>query len=667
MNSAGFEPIGSRTSNNASARGTPLAAYDGLGGGGGQQHLTQQQRFGSGLSSPLSGIGGMGGGGGGGHLSQSDIDANIAAMAAAAGGGGGGLGGGGGSRSGTPLIYAGQQQQQQHLNSSSHLGGGGGGSNTPRLSGTPPPQQYAAQQQQQLSLQQQMQQLLLRTDSVASNDRGGGGSSVAQLRSAGGTPMAGSADVTRANSNAAFGSYPTGAGGSVNGGGGGRGSLAPTPNGVPLSSAEGGYGSGMPNPSDVTAAGIGGGGGDGNDYNTNHHNDDDDDGAAAEAAAGYGGAGGGAAASSTRYHSTSELRDTAMAAINQSIDAALRAEVKRMREEVTRLRKEAQRAARLDNEVKFLRNVTLLQHEEKVPIRLRELERDNLSLRRQVAVLEERLKSYDNDEYRQRLALQRSLVGSGGGGAQPVLLSGINIGGGGGDHHHHGHGTDGGGDDHGADGQAGGGSAGASGMGGRRPTSLMRTRQTSMSPLSATRRGLAPGGLAGTIGGVGMMGAAADPSSGATPSRTTADQIVIKPSDAADSCAGCRLKIAAMERVTRADRRELQEALSVTQSRLEAANAELTAVQNWVKSVVANSHQFPHTASQQPSLERVAGFAGPTAAGHAAARDRQLDPRSALGSAYYDRYADPHTQGMSGLTWSSAVAPQPSYLEARRR
>ena len=83
-----------------------------------------------------------------------------------------------------------------------------------------------------------------------------------------------------------------------------------------------------------------------------------------------------------------------------SMEVTLRGEVKRLREENSLLQKEAARANQLKNEVEFLRNVTLLQHEEKVPIRLRELEQENLSLRRRCSSLEERLRTLEAEDYR---------------------------------------------------------------------------------------------------------------------------------------------------------------------------------------------------------------------------------------------------------------------------
>lgn len=313
---------------------------------------------------------------------------------------------------------------------------------------------------------------------------------------------------------------------------------------------------------------------------------------------------------SAQYHSQAELRDTAMAAINQSIDSALRAEVKRMREEVTKLRKESQRASQLADEVAFLRNVTLLQHEEKVPIRLRELERENLGLRRQVATLEEKLKTYEHDEYRQRLAMQRNTLAA----------VGLDITGTGGSTAITGKDAD----------------ADKSGKG-------MRRRNTSLSPTSF-RRGTSVGG--------------ATPGASGSPKV----DIIVRGDTTLESCASCRLKIAAMERVNRADKKELQESLSLTQTRLDAANKELLAIQNWVKSVVANAHQYPHTSGQQPSLEHVATFTSPVGN-----RERALDPRSSLGERYFQQYADPAIRSQSGLAWSSTIAPAPTYLDARRR
>jgi hypothetical protein len=102
-----------------------------------------------------------------------------------------------------------------------------------------------------------------------------------------------------------------------------------------------------------------------------------------------------------------------MAAVMAALETALRAEVKKLREENTELRREAIRAKALQDELSILRNVTLTQHDEKVPIRLRELEQDNLRLRKTNASLEEKLRTFESDEFRQRLLDHHNLFGSG--------------------------------------------------------------------------------------------------------------------------------------------------------------------------------------------------------------------------------------------------------------
>ena len=96
-----------------------------------------------------------------------------------------------------------------------------------------------------------------------------------------------------------------------------------------------------------------------------------------------------------------------------ALETALRAEVKKLREENTELRREALRAKTLQEELVILRNVTLTQHDEKVPIRLRELEFENLRLRKVNASLEEKVRTFESDEFRQRLLDHHNLFGSG--------------------------------------------------------------------------------------------------------------------------------------------------------------------------------------------------------------------------------------------------------------
>ncbi|CUG55190.1 Hypothetical protein, putative [Bodo saltans] len=90
--------------------------------------------------------------------------------------------------------------------------------------------------------------------------------------------------------------------------------------------------------------------------------------------------------------------------IAASMDTALRGEIKRLREEVSDLRREASRGDALRSEVAMLRSVTLMQAEEKVPLRLRELEAENQRLKRANRSLEEKLISIEGDsKYRDLL------------------------------------------------------------------------------------------------------------------------------------------------------------------------------------------------------------------------------------------------------------------------
>ena len=99
-------------------------------------------------------------------------------------------------------------------------------------------------------------------------------------------------------------------------------------------------------------------------------------------------------------------RAATQAAMVASMEAALKGEVRRLKDENSTLRREAQRCRALQQEVDTLRAVTLLQSEEKVPIRLRELELENLRLKRVNRSLEERVSTLESDEHRQWLADQ---------------------------------------------------------------------------------------------------------------------------------------------------------------------------------------------------------------------------------------------------------------------
>jgi hypothetical protein len=102
---------------------------------------------------------------------------------------------------------------------------------------------------------------------------------------------------------------------------------------------------------------------------------------------------------------------SSMTAMMAALETALRAEVKKLREENTELRREAIRAKALEEEVTILRNVSLTHNEEKVPIRLREMEIENLRLRKINASLEEKLRTFESDEFRQRLLEYHNLFG----------------------------------------------------------------------------------------------------------------------------------------------------------------------------------------------------------------------------------------------------------------
>lgn len=99
-------------------------------------------------------------------------------------------------------------------------------------------------------------------------------------------------------------------------------------------------------------------------------------------------------------------RMATQAAMVASMEAALKGEVRRLKDENSELRREAQRARTLQQEVDTLRSVTLLQSEEKVPIRLRELELENFRLKRLNRSLEERVSTLESDEHRIWLADQ---------------------------------------------------------------------------------------------------------------------------------------------------------------------------------------------------------------------------------------------------------------------
>jgi hypothetical protein len=91
-----------------------------------------------------------------------------------------------------------------------------------------------------------------------------------------------------------------------------------------------------------------------------------------------------------------------------SMETALKGEIQRLKGENADLRREATRANVLQAELNILREVSLVQHEEKVPIRLQELERDNVRLRATNRSLEERVRMLELDDLRRRLVLPLS-------------------------------------------------------------------------------------------------------------------------------------------------------------------------------------------------------------------------------------------------------------------
>lgn len=98
-------------------------------------------------------------------------------------------------------------------------------------------------------------------------------------------------------------------------------------------------------------------------------------------------------------------------AVVASTETALRGEVKKLRDEMIELRREASKVKALQAEVTMLRNVTLMQSEEKVPIRLRELEIENLRLQRANRSLEEKLSSLEGEmKYRSLMSSANAIA-----------------------------------------------------------------------------------------------------------------------------------------------------------------------------------------------------------------------------------------------------------------
>jgi hypothetical protein len=91
------------------------------------------------------------------------------------------------------------------------------------------------------------------------------------------------------------------------------------------------------------------------------------------------------------------------AAVQAAEIVTQRSELKRLREENVHLRKMAEEYRKLEQEADYLRGASLMQHEEKVPIRLRQLEQENLRLRKLNTSFEERLKTLESEDYRQRM------------------------------------------------------------------------------------------------------------------------------------------------------------------------------------------------------------------------------------------------------------------------
>lgn len=227
-------------------------------------------------------------------------------------------------------------------------------------------------------------------------------------------------------------------------------------------------------------------------------------------------------------------------AVASATEMTLRGEIKRLREENNDLRKEAGRAAQLTGEVELLRQATLLQHEDKVPIRLRELERENLRLRRLLNAAEEKLRTLESEEHRQRIIDHHNFFGSAGQIAW-----------------------------------------------GQSPEEMASSRVT-------------PASLAALLGRAGEeedsgRGGARPLEGGGNNSNNKEGApgrvVVIRGNQG--PCGACKLKIAVATRAAEADRNTAVAEAQRLQTELRKATDELEAIRQWVAQVVATYHQFP--------------------------------------------------------------------------
>lgn len=229
-------------------------------------------------------------------------------------------------------------------------------------------------------------------------------------------------------------------------------------------------------------------------------------------------------------------------AISASMDVALRGEIKRLREEVTDLRREASRVEALQSEVNMLRAVTLMQAEEKVPIRLRELEAENQRLKRTNRSLEEKLSSIEGDmKYRELLSSWSAADQQ-----QAGFLRGLSV----------------------------------------QPAQSELERSINDANFES---GILPSTSLGTPQGGKVL--------------------VIKP--ATNPCLSCGTRLAAAERAFDTEKRRLTSSIKILESRLDAANEEIRAVQAWVAPLVHSLQQYPRLSDNQP-LHQLHNFTSPT-------------------------------------------------------
>jgi hypothetical protein len=299
---------------------------------------------------------------------------------------------------------------------------------------------------------------------------------------------------------------------------------------------------------------------------------------------------------------------------------SMRAELKRLRDENTQLRKTADKFRSLEQEADFLRGASLMQHEEKVPIRLRQLELENNRLRKLNANLEDRVRRLESEDWQrhQQFFDQDFLTAAANEAASAPQSSRPRTGRGG----------------------VGGGAADDDDV-----------------------AGVVEGAMGGGSGG----GSAASPG---RPSVHIGQKSVVVIKGGTGPCTSCRFRLDIQQRAHEGETIKLKAHASDLETKLAAATKELDAVQQWVAHVVQTHQTYPTLAQRFPSTSLMSPQNAPVTPDYAS-----MSPGATSGGGYgtpsgrQTSYLDAQRSSRRGLSdmQQQAQSPLPPGTPPRAR